>query len=441
MGDFEGSLIAFGAVRRLRALLPDGLDSVHKTIARALEQDDLSKALKLANERYARRGVDDYVTALTYACLLVGRELIVEANGVLKKARQAHGDEAALVALSADAAVLEGDLDRARKALASIDPEGVERPEVLAFVADTLLDLAEEDEAIAYYQRAVDRGVDDPEPAIRVGQLYLGRDQTRPAAEAFEYAAKRAKTRTGLWQNTAELWFELGEELRGLEARQRVLELGEADPDEWLELGVRLAQAGRAGEALEALSEVEKFDPFAVEPLIVRGHVLLESGRAEEAMAAFQKVEKLRGERPSAVRGMAEAALMIGDLMLAKDKAERAVDLAEDDPESHHVLGRVLQQFGRHEQALEAIDEAIALDGGEAIYLASRALSLASLGQVAEAKDALQEAVAMADQYPGQLPMWLDERTWQRLEGRVEPDQWKEIGAMLQYLRGEEAAR
>ncbi len=434
MGDFEESLIAFPAVRRLEALMPRGVDSVHKTIRRALEADDYSRALKLANERYARRGIDDYATVLTYACLLVGRELVSEARGLLEKAREAHGDDPALAAIGADALVLEGELDGAQEALMRVDPEAVERPQILAFVADVWLDLGDDDEAIAYYQRAVDRGVDDPEPAIRLGQLYGGRDETWAGAEAFEYAAKKAKDRVGLWQMCADLWFELGEEHRGLKAQLRLFELGEASADEWIELGIGFAQYASFDDALEALGEAEKLDPFAVDAMVVRGHVLLELGRAEEAMAAFKQVEKLRGERASSARGMAEAALLIGDLSLAEQKAERAVELADDDPESHHVQGRVLQQFGRHERALEAIARALELEPGEADFLASKALSLASLGRVGEAKDALEDAVALVHDHPEQLPLWLDLRAWSRLEGRIGEEDWIEIEAMLEEL-------
>lgn len=437
MAEFEGNLIALPALRRLEALMPRGIDSVHKTTLKALEQDDYSRALKLANERYARRGVEDYDTVLTYACLLVGRELVVEARGLVKKAREAHGDDPALMAILADARVLEGEVDAAKEALRQIDAEAIDRPEILAFVADVWLDLAEEDEAIAFYQRAVDRDVGDPEPAIRLAQLYMGRDELWAAAEAFEYAAKLAKDRLGLWEACADLWFELGEERRGLKAQLRLYELGEADADAWVELGIGCAQFGEFQDALEALSEAEKVDPFCADALIVRGHVFLELGRAEEAMAAFKQAEKLRGERAASARGMAEAALLIGDLMLARQKAERAVELSDDDPESHHVQSRVHQQFGRHDEALASVERALELEPGQPIYMTSKALSLASLGRVDEAKAALEEAVEAAQAHPEQLPMWLDHRAWSRLEGRVEGDDWAEIGGMLEVLGSE----
>lgn len=407
---------------------------MHKTTRRALEEDDYSSALKLANERYARRGVEDYDTALTYACLLVGRELVVEARGLLRKAREAHGDDPALMAILADARVFEGEVDAAKEALRQIDADRIERAEILAFVADVWLDLAEEDEAIAFYQRALDREIGDPEAAIRLAQLYMGRDELWAAAEAFEYGAKLAKDRQGLWEACADLWFELGETRRGLKAQLRLYELGEADADAWVEIGIGFAQFGEFEDALQALREAEKDDPFCADALIVRGHVLLELGRAEDAVGAFRQAEKLRGERAATARGLAEAALMIGDLMLAREKAERAIELSDDDPESHHVQGRVHQQFGRHDEALEVFERALELEPEQSVYMASKALSLASLGRVEEAKEALSEAVEATEAHPEQLPILLDRRAWSRLEGRVEEDDWAEIEGMLEVL-------
>jgi tetratricopeptide (TPR) repeat protein len=453
MADFEDNLIASPAIRRLEALMPGGLDGVDKSVRRALKDDDYSTALREANTRYARRGAQIYVAALTYACLLVGRELVVEARGVLEKALEVHGRDPALVALLADALVLEGDIERASRELATLDPQTLENPAIAGFVADVHLDLAEVDEAIACYQRAVDQGVDDPEPAIRLAQLYEGRDEMRPAVEAFEYAAKLAKNRVGLWQVTADMWFELGEARKGYQARRRLLELGGsgADPideanrveeaNKWLELGYGFAELGDLEDALEALTKAQNLDPIALEPLLIRGHVLLAMGRAEEAMAAFQKVEEQQKDHPTAQRGMAEAALLIGDLMLAETRAKRAVELAADDPEAHHIQGRVLQQFGRHERAIDAFRSALALEGEQAEYLASMALSLAALGQVDQATASLQGAVEIVAREPHQLPLLLEESAWHRLEQRLDADVWAEIEAKLDLLTGEEAGQ
>jgi tetratricopeptide (TPR) repeat protein len=405
MDEYEQSLIVFPALRRLGALLHKGLDGVDTSVRRALDREDYSKALQEANRDYGRRGVKDERALLIYACLLVGRELVVEARALLEKGLEVHGDKPELLVLLADALVLAGEVDAAGETLSRLDTAAIERAPVAAFAADVYLDLDDEDAAIALYERAVDAGIEEVEPAIRLGQLQLGRDRVRPAAEAFEYAARLARDRLGLWRTTSELWFELGEQRRGLTARLRLLELQEeTSADDWLELGLHLAAHASFEDALDALAEAEQFDPFDREPLIARGHVLLEMGRAEEALAAFDKADKIRGQSAAVHRGAALAALLIGDLSLARRRAERAVELAEDDADAAHTLGVVLQQFGRHGRALDEIDRAIALDDARADYHVSRSLSLAADAQADAAVEAFERAVALDERTVEGMP-------------------------------------
>src|SRR5690554_6156638 len=145
MPDLEKNLIAYPALWRLRALMPRGLDSVRPSVLRALDDEDYSMALKVGNAGYARRREQDYDAALTYACLLVGRELVVEARGILVRALEVYPLDPALSALLADAQVIEGNLEGARETLAKISGKNAElrksaRPNISAFIADIFLD-------------------------------------------------------------------------------------------------------------------------------------------------------------------------------------------------------------------------------------------------------------------------------------------------------------
>lgn len=435
MPDLEKNLIAYPALWRLRALMPRGLDSVRPGVLRALDDEDYSMALKVGNAGYARRREQDYDAALTYACLLVGRELVVEARGILARALEVYPLDPALSALLADAQVIEGHLEGARETLAKISGKNAEirtsaRPNISAFIADIFLDLGDEahgdvENAISLYQRALDAGIDDPEPAIRLGQLYEGQGALKKAAAALEYAAKLSRTRVGLWQMTAELWFEVGEDLRGLNAKQRLLELGEPGAEEWLELGFEFAQVGHFIRALDALDKVENILHFSVrtreadelyrDASLVRGGVLLEMGRAEVALAVFQDIEARVGEHPGAQRGLAEAALQIGDIMLAETHARRALELCPEDLEVRAVFGQMQQQFGRHAEAIKAFGAALAEYPDQAGWRCALALSLAKQSKIDEARAALQQARDSAEAYPELRPVALDKHAWTRL--------------------------
>jgi|GEM_PF-3479818 len=454
MPDLENNLISHPALWRLRALMPRGLDSVRPGVLRALDSEDYSAALKLANAGYARRREQDYDAALTYACLLVGRELVVEARGILMRALEVYPLDPALSALLADAQVIEGNLDAARQTLAKISgKEGAvrksARPHISAFIADIFLDLGDEElgeveMAISLYQHALDAGIDDPEPAIRLGQLYEGRDELKKAAAALEYAAKLSRTRYGLWQMTAELWFEVGEDLRGLNAKQRLLEMGEPQAQDWLELGFEFAQLSHFNRALDALDKVENILHFSVrtreadelyrDASLVRGGVLLEMGRAEVALAVFQDLEARVGEHPGAQRGMAEAAMQIGDIMLAETHARRALELCPDDLEVRAVFGQMQQQFGRHAEAIEAFGAALAQDPDQPGWRSALALSLAKQSKIDAAREALQQARDSAEAYPELRPVALDKHAWSRLIAHLQASQGAEVA---QWFEGQ----
>ncbi|AWV88174.1 tetratricopeptide repeat protein [Bradymonas sediminis] len=452
MLDLEKNLIAYPALWRLRALMPRGLNSVRPGVLRSLDDEDYSMALKLANESYARRREQDYDAALTYACLLVGRELVVEARGILMRALETYPLDPALSALLADAMVIEGNIDGAREILAGISGKGAEikrfsRPNIMSFVADIFLDLGDDelgdvDSAVELYQCALDADVDDPEPAIRLGQLYEGRGELDKAAAALEYAAKLSRTRVGLWQMTAEMWFEVGDELRGLNAKQRLLELGEAGAEEWLELGFEFAQFGRYERALDALDKVgtilhhsirsPEVDAIYRDSLLVRGGVLLELGRAEVALAVFRDLEERVGEHPGAQRGMAEAALQIGDIMLAETHATRALELSPEDTEVLAVYGQMKQQYGRHADAIDALGKALVEHPDQAGWRSALALSLVKQSEVDQAREALQQAVESAKTYPELLPVAVDIQGWSRLIAQLRAASKEELASWIE---------
>src|SRR5690606_9954124 len=71
MQDFDDEAQAMPALMSLKALLPEGLESVAPQIRRPLEREDYSAALAAANKAYSERGPEDRIATLTYIVLLV----------------------------------------------------------------------------------------------------------------------------------------------------------------------------------------------------------------------------------------------------------------------------------------------------------------------------------------------------------------------------------
>lgn len=399
MEAFEDTIVARPALKRLEGLLPGGLDSAPGDVRRALRRDDLSDALEAANRRWSKRGPTDRIGALTYATLLVVRQLLDEARGILERARQAHPDDPAFAVLEGERLLLLDEPGQAEAVLLEIDLDAVDSPGVVSLVGDLLLDLGLDDAAVSAYERAIDAGSRDIEVAIRLAQMSLHEGEVRRAAEAFERAAKIAGDRVGLWEATADAWFRVGEDERGLNAYEKVLELEDSGAEEWLQHGLALARLGDAKAAEDALERSVDLDPFDVDAWVTLGQVRMQMGHAEGALSAFERALEQREDDIDALLGVVSAALVIGDLRLAEEVARRAVDALPEDPESHHSLGVTLQELGRHDEAIETLERAVALADSLEIsdtpYRTSLALGYLASGEVeaalAEVEDVLEE--------------------------------------------------
>jgi tetratricopeptide (TPR) repeat protein len=398
MEAFEDTIVARPALKRLEALLPGGVDSAPSDVRRALFRDNLSDALDAANRRWSKRGAADRIGAITYATLLVVRDLLDEAQGVLQRAREEHPDAAELRVLEAERLLLAGDADAAGDAFDSIALEGIEAAGVASIMGDLLLDLGRDEAAVEAYERAIELGSRDIEIAIRVAQIALHDGEVRRAAESFERAARQAGDRVGLWEATADAWFRVGEDARGLDAYGEVLRLEDGDAQDWLQHGLSLARVGDAEAAEAALERSVDLDPFEVDAWVTLGQVRMQLGRAEAARAAFEHALERREDDIDALLGVVSAALVIGDLSLAEEVARRAVEALPEDPEAHHSLGIALQEMGRHDEAVESLQQAVeladALQLSDAAFRTSLALSRLAGGGVEDAVADIEDVLA-----------------------------------------------
>ena len=404
MEAFEDTIVARPALKRLNALLRDGIDAAPGDVRRALLRDNLSGGIDAARKRWSRRGAEDRIGAVTYATLLVVRELLDEAGGVLQRARKAHPDAVEFRIIEAERQLLAGEVEQARAALEQIDIEAIASPGVAAFLGDLMLDMGLDEPAVFAYERAVELGSEDVEISIRLGQMAMHDGEVRRAAEHFERGAEIAGDRVGLWEAAADALFRVDEDTRGLAAYEHVLRLEEADAEAWLEHGLALARIGEPAAAQEALERSVDLDPFDVDAWVTLGQVRMQMGRAEDALVAFENALEQREGDIDALLGVVSAALVIGDLQLAEDIARRAVDMVPDDPESHHSLGVTLQERGRHDEAIDAFEDA--LDLAESLQLPDTPYR-ASLALGTLAKGDVDEALAQIDQVLD--PQTLDE--------------------------------
>ncbi|WP_342076430.1 tetratricopeptide repeat protein [Yoonia sp. SS1-5] len=92
-------------------------------------------------------------------------------------------------------------------------------------------------------------------------------------------------------------------------------------------------------------------------------------------------------------------------LKTAIEMANKALELAPEEPEVHYLLGRVHQELGNQEGAMAAYDKAIALNPSNTQYLSGSTVPMLYTGRTQEAIDRLNAAKGI-DPFHGDGVYW-----------------------------------
>ena len=173
----------------------------------------------------------------------------------------------------------------------------------------------------------------------------------------------------------------------------------EADPENgaaYFYLGNALADTGDEEGAFNAFTNALTYDPdnsMAWENL---GIILFQAENYIDAAPAFADAVRLNPENGNAWSYFARALWYDGDEEGATEAFNRAFELVED-PEAELLndYGAALNDIQRYDEALDAFNKAIELDGTVPDYWFNKGNVLNNLGEFEQALDAYQEAVSL----------------------------------------------
>lgn len=159
-------------------------------------------------------------------------------------------------------------------------------------------------------------------------------------------------------------------------------------------------QRGSREAALAALDAALAAKPDFAEALEDKAGLLLDVGRAQDALAAARRLHAVR-PGPSVLVLESRALFMLG----RHEEALHAIDAAlADEPSNAGALvgrGNVLLELGRAGEALTAFEALIARDGADADRLVNVAAALIALGRFDEARERADAALELE---PGHRP-------------------------------------
>ncbi|HEX4953644.1 MAG TPA: sulfatase-like hydrolase/transferase [Thermoanaerobaculia bacterium] len=241
---------------------------------------------------------------------------------------------------------------------------------------------------------------DDPKTLIEVDRkihqivdLY-SRGQVGEAVKlAREIVASRPTMPLG-YSLLSQALLEQGDVKAAVEVMQKARQGSFASNSMQVQLGLSLAELGRAGEAVGVLAPIAELgDPEAGNAL---GAVLSEAGRQEEAKRAIEKVLAADQEQPKAWETLGLIALRQGRWAEAREKSEKALAANAELPLAWNNLGVALYQLGQHGAALDAWQKAVTLDPRLWDALFNLGLKAVQHGRPEVAREALSRFVAGA---------------------------------------------
>jgi protein O-mannosyl-transferase len=179
--------------------------------------------------------------------------------------------------------------------------------------------------------------------------------------------------------------------------------------------GVVLLAQGRTSEAESHLRKAVELSPDDDDAQLALGAALCSTGRCGEGLDHLHRAAALAPQNPAAARNLAEALAATGDRRQAVQFFRRAVDLRPDDVfllnQASWLLATAPEPDVRDGQtALSMAERAVRLtDGRDAVSLDSLAAAYAELNRFAEARAAIQQAIAAEQRSLSGLGAQLDE--------------------------------
>ena len=178
---------------------------------------------------------------------------------------------------------------------------------------------------------------------------------------------------------------------------RRAIELSPSDALPHNNLGVALAETGKAEEALAQYAKALELSPRYPDAHNNLGEALAGRGRLGEAIGHFEKALQIDPSHAGAHGNLGAVLAREGRFDQAIPHLERAIEIKPDDVDAQKNLGLALAEKGRFEEATRCWEQAVRLSGGrEPTLLDLLSRGYAALGRFPEAAETERRALAAA---------------------------------------------
>ena len=244
---------------------------------------------------------------------------------------------------------------------------------------------ADDPKSLAHLDEAIHRGVD-----------LFQRGRTREAIEVYRGVLAERPELELAHRHLAFLHWSLGQVDEAIATLTRARDAGIASPAAAGQLGIYLAESGRADQAVPLLEALVAGERPALDPLNALGIAYARRGDADRALQTFARVLELDPDSAMALENLGAVHVQRGDSSAAAEAFERAVELAPRSSRAHAGLGVVQLRGGDRAAAVASWTRAVELDPANFDALFNLATELVNAGDLAAARPYLEQFVRTA---------------------------------------------
>ena len=210
------------------------------------------------------------------------------------------------------------------------------------------------EEALRAYDRAIELNPDQLESHFNRGNVLLRLQRQSEALAAFERAIAISPELAMAHYNRATLLSAAGRVDEARRGYQRTLELDPNFMQARFNLGTLLLAQGDLPQALACMDAVIAHAPNVPQAHLTRGTALLKMKRLPEAIQSLDRALALNAQYPEALSNRGSARLQMKQYGAALADLQTAIRLKPDQAETHHLMGTLLRETQRHDEALKA---------------------------------------------------------------------------------------
>uniref|UniRef100_A0A6U5Y5D3 Uncharacterized protein n=1 Tax=Guillardia theta TaxID=55529 RepID=A0A6U5Y5D3_GUITH len=250
-------------------------------------------------------------------------------------------------------------------------PSREDRPDSLTHAARTLLKNNQMEQAKACLEKAFSKNPRYVPAMQELGTLCSRLRQYEMAVKYFSMALKEEVT-TGVLNNLAIVYQEMGSHTEAVQMYKRALKLDQDDATAHYNLGTALEKAGSYKEAVKSYREAIELEPEEAKYYNNMGGSLAAMNKTETAERSYKWAIKLSPR-------FIDAYYNIGNLLLATGKIENAIERLEQALKLDPSHAKAQKKLKEAQKALEEKVEAFKMQVDDAIEKAQKMMSRGEL--------------------------------------------------------------